>query len=131
MSKNRVSLPKRFNANFITHTFFPEYIGEEGFINSGRCYDWAYYAYCLFPTVQIWTTDFHAWIQYGKRFFDSVHPLGSESELTYHGWDETEPCILPISEFKNMWDEIGGGRKHHWNRMLREMRGRGLRPVRS
>src|SRR5574338_1563380 len=61
---NGREVPEKFDANFITEVFFPYEWNKKLFssINTGRCYDWAYIAYCLWPNVSLWTTECHAWV---------------------------------------------------------------------
>ncbi len=132
-----IRVPTNFNGPFITRHFFPDYVRHRNVqgINSGRCYDWAYFAHRMFG-VQLWTTDYHAWVQVHKqdpvnhmwshRFYDSETSKGVQNFLALgcnvrHApapWDEQAPCTMALDEFKAFWDRHGGGYKRHWESML-------------
>ena len=133
--------PKLFDPDFISRTFFPKMWKENNLaeINWGRCYDWAYYAYCLFSDVKLVTTTHHAWVQWKDRYYDSqwkeVLP-GGHHIFMKKDWDDQdfEPMLIDensIEKFKELWNHHGGGRRFHWNTMLDEIRSQGLRPLRS
>lgn len=139
LSKSKkVVLPKTFSAGFVNRVFFPQEYKSENLaaINTGRCYDWAYIGYCLWPEVLLWTTDMHAWIQKGRKFFDSesVTGLKDHKELRCNAWfpgDEVEPTVMDVQSFKDFWNNHGGGRTHHWNSLLQKITKMGLTPIRS
>lgn len=133
-----IRAPRRFNGTFISRHFFPTFFENDALkvINSGRCYDWAYYAHRLFGA-WLWTTDFHAWVQYQNpdqndsrwraRFFDSETPNGVANFMGLScnrrnsypvPWDEHAPKRMELQAFKNFWDEHGGGHRRHWDSML-------------
>lgn len=131
-------LPKNFSASFINRVFFPrEYKSKElAAINTGRCYDWAYLGYCLWPGVLLWTTDMHAWVQKGRKFYDSesVTGLKDHNELRCNAWfpgDEQSPTVMDIQSFKDFWDEHGGGKRRHWGALHDKIINKGLTPIRS
>lgn len=123
-----IRVPNNFNGSFITRHFFPDFLKYDNVqgINSGYCYDWAYYAYRLFPDVKLWTTDYHAWVQVGKKFFDSETRNGVSNFMLLgcnrrHGpipWEILPPIRMEVDSFKPFWDEHGGGHKRHWDSML-------------
>lgn len=122
-------IPRQFNATFVSRHFFPTYFKNKALdnINYGRCYDWAYFAHRLFG-VDLWTTDYHAWVRYGNRWFDSETHNGVVSFMDLRcniriggavPWGDIPPKrIGNIENFKAVWDEHGGGFRHHWNSML-------------
>ncbi len=130
-----IRVPQNFNGPFITRHFFPDYVRRQDVrgINSGRCYDWAYFAHRMFG-VQLWTTDYHAWIQVNEHqkwgwkqlFFDSETVkgvnnfmlLGCNKRHAPAPWDDQAPVRMTLEDFKEFWDEHGGGYKHHWDSML-------------
>jgi hypothetical protein len=128
-----IRAPRQFNGTFISRHFFPSFFEHNALkvINSGRCYDWAYYAHRLFG-VQLWTTDFHAWVQVIERdkpyrYFDSETPNGVSNFLNLGcnrrnsfpvPWDEHAPRRMELQAFKSFWDEHGGGHRRHWESML-------------
>jgi len=122
-------VPSNFNAEFITRHLFRNYMkaGNLSLINRGRCYDWAYYAYRLFPNIQLWTTDFHAWVEAKGKHWDSEAPHGVRDYLKLRcnvlnsfpcPWDEQEPVKMEVDEFKDFWDHHGSGRRYHWDNFL-------------
>jgi len=123
-----IRTPHQFNGLFITRHFFPKYLkyNNVSAINSGRCYDWAYFAYRMFPNVQLWTTDYHAWIQVGKKFYDSETKagvsnfmlLGCNKRHAPTPWEDQPPIRASVLWFKSFWDKHGGGYKRHWDSML-------------
>lgn len=128
-----IRVPRQFNGVFITRHFFPEFLSSNNVrgINRGYCYDWAYYAYRMFPGTTLWTTDFHAWIQvhdriHGYRFFDSETHTGVKSFMELgcnrrhapQPWDDQPPTQMGVEDFKKFWDHHGGGYKRHWDSML-------------
>lgn len=130
-------LPEKFDANFINKNFFyKEWKGRYlDAINSGRCYDWAYIAYCLWSDVLLWTTDSHAWVQVGNSYFDSesIYGLKDHRKLrcnTVWPGDELKPTVMTIRNFKIYWNEHGGGSTHHWPKLIKKMLGLGLTPIR-
>lgn len=130
-----IRVPQNFNGQFITRHFFPDYLKHNNVrgINSGRCYDWAYFAYRMFPNVELWTTDYHAWIHlrdestdWKNLFFDSETLKGVTNFMLLgcnrrHGpapWDLQPPRRMGVELFKSFWNEHGGGYKRHWDSML-------------
>lgn len=132
-----IRVPQHFNGAFITRHFFADYLRHDNVrgINSGRCYDWAYLAHRMFG-VQLWTTDYHAWVQvredekwrYKQLFFDSETKRGVQTFMQLgcnvrHGpvpWDEVAPQRMEVEAFKKFWNHHGGGYKNHWESMLEE-----------
>ena len=120
--------PSRFNGTFINRHFFPAYFKHQTLsaINSGRCYDWAYFAHRLFGA-ELWSTDYHAWVQYEGRHFDSETHKGVRSFMDLRcnrrnafpvPWDDHGPSRMKLQNFKDFWDEEGGGRRRHWDSIL-------------
>lgn len=64
----------RLKFNAITKYHFPKDIPFK--INQGRCFAWAYIAYCTFPNVQLCSTDIHAFIKYRGKFYDAERLTG-------------------------------------------------------
>lgn len=133
-----LTLPAKFSAAFISKNFFPEDYKAKNLmaINSGRCYDWAYIGYCLWPSVVLWTTDCHAWIQSGRKFYDSESHRGlkDHQELRCNSdWpgDEQAPTVMPVDEFKHFWNVYGGGRRFHWDKLVKQIKELGLTPIRE
>jgi len=133
-----IIFPEKFSAGFINRVFFNREWKNDWLsdINTGRCYDWAYIAYCLWPEVLLWTTDHHAWVQVDNKFFDSEAQYG----LQNHEWlncnsmwpgDEVEPTIMNVQDFKNLWNTFGGGKRFHWDSLVEKIRQLGLNPIRS
>ena len=123
-----IRAPRYFNGTFINRHFFPDYLkhGVLHTINHGRCYDWAYYAHRLFNT-QLWTTDFHAWVRWDNRYYDSETSGGVRNFLQLQcnvrnafpvPWDGYPPKRVDVKEFKDFWDEHGGGKRRHWDTLL-------------
>src|ERR1035441_2650908 len=113
-----IKAPASFNGRFVTRHLFRNYLEHKtlSFINMGRCYDWAYYAYHLFPDVQLWTTDFYAWVEAKGKHWDSETPKGVKSYMKLGcnvrnsfpcPWDEQEPVTMEVDEFKDFWDRNG------------------------
>lgn len=135
---NGKNVPESFDANFITENFFP-YEWKHQFlssINTGRCYDWAYIAYCLWPNVTLWTTERHAWVEVSGLFYDSESPSGVEDHQKLRcnetwGWDDQEPIAIKPEEFKDFWNENGGGRKYHWDDLHKEILELDFQPIRK
>lgn len=131
---SRHILPKHFDVDFINKVFYPsEYQSNCLYkINSGRCYDWAYQAYCLWEDTRLWSNDIHAWIMYKGLFFDSESPGGVSSfnqlncNSMYGDIAERSPCEMQVEEFKDFWNVYGGGRKFHWNELESRIRSFGL-----
>jgi len=126
-----IKVPASFNGRFITRHLFRHYFnnGNISEINRGRCYDWAYMAYRLFPNVSLWTTDYHAWVEAKDRHWDSETHKGvvnfmrlrcNERNTSPHcpPWDEQEPVIMNLYDFKNFWDRFGRGHRRHWGTLL-------------
>lgn len=123
--------PKKFNGNFISRHFYPNYFRSwVNQINRGECYDWAYYAHRLFG-LELWTTDWHAWVKEvhtaGNRHYDSESPNGVKNllNLNFHRrnsypipWQSQSPTQLSLEDFKDFWDEIGAKNRYHWDSIL-------------
>lgn len=130
--------PAQFDAEFISRTFFPKfYPSQLHRINHGECYDWAYYGYCLFPTVKLWTTENHAWIQDGDGlYYDSETHQGiaKHDRLPCNrvcGWEEQHPTEMNVDQFKTAWQEWGIKTPHHWLRLRRNIHEREILAVRT
>jgi hypothetical protein len=65
-----------FNPAAITEIHFPHTVIES--INYGRCFIWAYLCYSTFDNVELWTTDWHAFVKHNGKFYDSEVPNGIE-----------------------------------------------------
>lgn len=126
-------LPQRFSASFVSRVFFNrDYRNKTlNWINTGRCYDWAYYAYCLWGNVKLWTSDIHAWVQVGGKFYDSESFTGKarHEDLNCNAafdWEDEPPRQVTSEEFQNIWDTHGGGRRRHWHALRDDIVGHGL-----
>lgn len=131
-------LPSQFDASFISKVFYPREwkYGLLSSINTGRCYDWAYKAFCLWSDTELWTTERHAWVRCGDKFFDSESPNGVPSVDKIpcnerYGWDEVEPTAMTVESFKEFWNENGGGRKFHWDEIVGTIKSLGLSVLRT
>jgi len=130
-------LPQRFSASFVTRTFYPyEYKHKcRDEINMGQCYDWAYIAYCLWANVELWTSDYHAWVKVGTKFYDSetfngdpdLKKLGCNRRC---GWGEVEPMQVSAHKFKVIWDTYGHP-NHEWDLQVEKITKLGLNIVRK
>jgi hypothetical protein len=130
--------PSIFDADFISKTFFPKDWENKKLdsINTGRCYDWAYLAYCLFEDVNLWTTDNHAWIEYQGKFYDSVSQgYDDANELpsnSNRNWYVRGPSkVDSVESFKTLWNCIGAGRTYHWGDLVESIKQLGLEPLRT
>jgi hypothetical protein len=124
--------PAQFDADFISQVFFPKYYPDHlTMVNCGYCYDWAYYAYCLWPHVELWSTLGHAWVQLKGKCYDSEAPQGVESHLSLptNRRPRGESMKFNPQEFKDFWDGRGGGRRFHWDKMIKEIKQFGLEPI--
>lgn len=65
-----------FNPNFITKTYFPDFVNNPDKINYGQCFMWAYLAHETFSGVELWDTGVHAFVKYRGKFYDSETPEG-------------------------------------------------------
>lgn len=133
-STETFTLPGAFNAPFITQVFFPRCFkrGCYDCVNYGKCYDWAFYAYCLFSEVQLWTNWSHAWVEVDGKFYDSRYHMGvTREEATDVRFNRNDNRMVSVQELKEFWNEHGGGRRDHWDLMLQEIRDKGLSPIRD
>lgn len=116
-----IEIPSQFEPEFISKNFFPKYYPARlGAINNGECYDWAYYAHRLFSNTNLWSTDYHAWIEKDGFHYDSEAPggvIGWENLRTNTFWSGT-PMRQSLEEFKEFWNQHGGGKKRHWDSIL-------------
>ena len=125
-----IRVPSHFNGAFISRHFFSDYLKHNNLrgINSGRCYDWAYLAYRMFADIQLWTTDFHAWVRYGRKYHDSetgrfgvlnFMELGCNRRNAYPvPWEKQAPKLMGVDEFKKFWNGRGSGHRRHWDSLL-------------
>lgn len=130
--------PAKFNATFINKVFFPyEYTNKQlPQINRGRCYDWAYIAYCLWNNVILWQSDEHAWVQVESKFFDSESYLGRSTYKQLRCNVKTRQFIeftkqVEVSEFMDYWNRFGSGRTYHWYELVNKIKHYGLDIVRT
>lgn len=121
--------PRGFNGTFISRHFFPDLFKVNALrvINTGACYDWAYLAYRLFEGVQLWTTDYHAWVRVGRKWHDSetcragvlnFMELGCNYRNSPIPWEGQPPRSMEVDEFKDFWNHEGSGRRFHWDNYL-------------
>jgi len=105
-------LPGKIDGELITREFFPKYVGNEGDINNGHCYRWAYVAYKLYAGVRLYSNPGHAFPRQRGKFFDSESPKG-EKRLEYlhcnSAWERTADDCFEQSEdeFIRFWNEHG------------------------
>jgi hypothetical protein len=66
-------IPKltEFRPELVIETFSIEYRKNPRKVNYGNCMRWAYTAYHMFPKVELWSNDGHAFIKYQGKFYDS------------------------------------------------------------
>lgn len=132
-----IQLPQKFSASFVTRTFFPdEYKEDRSRINYGMCYDWAYIAYCLWGNVKLWTSEYHAWVQVGKKFYDSESFQGvwSPGDLQCSrrsGYGTLLPTYMEAEEFCRTWTEYNDLEDGYWDNWTRHIQSRGVRVVRT
>lgn len=68
-------MKQQFTPSLIHSIFFKQYTHPIE-INWGQCFHWAYIAYKLFDNVELWSSQYHAFIKFGNRYFDSEHLNG-------------------------------------------------------
>lgn len=131
-------IPEKFDANFITKVFFPYEWKHKYFssINSGRCYDWAYIAYCLWPNVTLWTTERHAWVEVNGLHYDSESPNGVDDPEKLRcneqfPANDVGPEMIQAEKFKDFWNGNGGGRTYHWDDLHQEIMDLDFQPIRK
>jgi hypothetical protein len=105
-------LPGKIDGRLITKEFFPYAVGNEGDINCGNCYRWAYIAYKLYEGVELWSNDAHAFPYQRGRFFDSESPKGEKSleDLVCNemcGLGVGDSCAQDVDEFEEFWADNG------------------------
>lgn len=66
----------KFDPQFITDTFFPQFKGRPNEINYGQCFQWAYLARQLYSGIELWDLKYHAFVKYKGKFYDSETPNG-------------------------------------------------------
>jgi len=89
-----------FQPHLITPTFFAQYQQDPSVINQGRCFIWAYLAFKLFKSVQLWHTPNHAFVKYQKNFYDSqtLQGVSDWAHLPIHQYrQKTFPKYLLIA----------------------------------
>jgi len=64
----------RFQPELITEKFFKGI--HPSAINKGRCFKWAYLTHRVFDKTELWSHGSHAFIKYGRKFYDSEAPKG-------------------------------------------------------
>lgn len=106
-------LPGKIDGRLITKEFFPYAVGNEGDINCGNCYRWAYIAYKLYEGVELWSNESHAFPYQRGRFFDSESPKGEKSleDLVCNAYtgktEEDSWQHESIDSFIEYWDDNG------------------------
>jgi hypothetical protein len=131
--------PAKFSAGFVTKTFFPYEWNHRipGHINTGRCYDWAYLAYCLWDNVTLWSHPSHAWVKVGKKHYDSECVRGTfKADLLplndkYAKHNMSDAREHSASEFHDHWNVYGGGARFHWHTLRKQIEDMGLELVRK
>src|SRR5579863_6022582 len=108
-------VPEEFSSDFITRVFYPRCWKSScpDCINYGECYDWAYYAYCLFPEVQLWHNRNHAWVKTRDRFFDSQYMDGiyPENDISVdRRFSRTLAKHVSSEELQTFWNNHVAGR---------------------
>ena len=118
---------KRFNARFITETFFPEYKDKPQVINWGQCFQWAYLAYHLFEGVELWDTHTHAFIKYNGKFYDAERPDGVLDWRELPATDcRCKYCRTPVPHnecsFKKDWGESCQRYGQKWIKLRKQVK---------
>lgn len=136
-----LTLLREFDAEFITAVFFTNEYRNNNLIsiNSGRCYDWAYYAVRTFShlPIELYSTESHAYVKYEDRYYDSEAPRGVEkwNRLRTNAWWSGYHRRMDLEGFKKLWDSIGAGKRYHWDSELEEnmkrILGRYYRPIKE
>lgn len=128
-------------AHTINATFYSKYLEVNRLeaVNWGQCFDWAYYAYCLYP-ISLWTTDHHAWVELGGMYYDSEAPSGRLDFMKLgcnarSGWERLSPRKVSAHYFQGIWNQYGcfsqGGLKPgHWKKLIANIKNAGLTPIR-
>lgn len=117
-------IPPKFDADFVSATFYCKEFntGRLDYINQGRCYDWAYYAKRTFhvSNIVLWSTYYHAYVEFEGKFFDSESPQGVKDFLKLKTNQRFEGVSIKqsIPEFTSWWDNRGGGQRRHWDSIL-------------
>jgi hypothetical protein len=129
-------VPPNFSAAFISKIFYPDLYKEDRLylVNHGQCYDWAMYAWHLFPMVNLWSTYNHAWVQVLDKHFDSETNLGRKNPRTLPcnkecGYNGARP-IFDVDAFKDHWNNHGGRDDYHWEKLIDNIMDKGLTTVR-
>jgi len=99
---------EKFDPKFITKTFFKNYSPRD--INRGQCFIWAYYAHLIFKDVQILFNDYHAFVKYNGKFYDS-QSLNGETDWRLLKTCKKYPSFsrkTTIDHFKHTWGNLWG-----------------------
>lgn len=115
-------IPCQFDASFINNTFYPHYVNnrELWIINVGQCFDWCYYAHlCWGNSIQLCSSDNHAFIEFNRKFFDAEHIRGMKN------WQKLSACKIlgnrhadyfdHVEDFMHQWHE-----PHHFRKLDRK-----------
>jgi len=92
---------KRLNGpldvQFINNNFFSHHARPSD-INKGECFLWAYYAYRLYPNVELWDMGAHAFVRdkVTGKFYDSERPNGEEDWQDLPATNFGKGCGCPI-----------------------------------
>jgi hypothetical protein len=100
-----------FKPSLVTKHFFPYEVNWPAEINHGRCFQWSYYAFCMFDGVTLCDTDLnrsvdsHAFVKYHDRYYDSetlqgVYDFTQMPAVTY----TSQKLVIHTPEsFKDLW----------------------------
>lgn len=110
---------EQFNPRLITEQHFPDHIDEPDAINYGHCFMWAYLAHKTFKGVQLWDTPQHAFVRYGKKFYDSENPDGVANwqDLRACHWYSHLPVKRSRKSFQSNWRGQTRRFKTNWKKL--------------
>jgi len=101
-----------FKPSLVTQHFFPYEVNWPAEINHGRCFQWAYYAFCMFDGITICdtddldcTVDCHAFIKHDDRYYDSEMLQGvyDFNDLPAIAYTSRQLVIHTPESFKELW----------------------------
>jgi hypothetical protein len=111
---------EKFDPQLITEEHFPQHVDDPEFINYGQCFMWAYLAHKTFKGVQLWDTPYHAFVRYGKKFYDSENPQGVEDwrDLRACRWSyQHQPIKRSNKSFRLNWRGQTRRFKTNWKKL--------------
>lgn len=96
-----------FNPRII-HPFFFSQHSHPMLINFGDCFRWAWIAYKLFQDVQLWSTEYHAFIQHENLFYDSECLSGTKPWRRLRTVKDTDYSVankMSPASFQAFWSQ--------------------------